>query len=60
MKKLKCLFLFTFLFLSMANGFAQSGTTGNLTWALSGSGSNRTLTISDSGAMPDYDWFGLL
>ena len=33
-----------------AAGFAQGGTTGSLTWSLSGG----TLTISGSGAMPDF------
>ena len=54
MKKLKLLSLCVALLLSVANGFAQSGTTGNLTWALSGSGSNRTLTISGNDTMPNY------
>ncbi|MCL2510505.1 MAG: leucine-rich repeat domain-containing protein [Bacteroidales bacterium] len=36
--------------LSVVNVFAQSGTTGPLTWDLD----NGTLTISGNGAMPDY------
>ena len=34
----------------------QSGTTGPLTWALSGLPPNYTLTISGSGAMPNYSY----
>ena len=49
MKK-KLLFLSIVMLLSMANAFAQSGTTGPLTWNLNGG----TLTISGSGAMPNY------
>jgi len=37
-----------------ANGFAQSGTTGPLTWVLSGTTPNYTLTISGSDTMPNY------
>lgn len=37
---------------SAAGSFAQSGTTGTLTWTLSDS----TLIISGKGAMPDYDY----
>jgi hypothetical protein len=33
------------------DGFAQSGTTGNLAWTLS----DGVLTISGAGAIPDYD-----
>ncbi len=47
MKKLIIL-LFSLLFTSAS--FAQSGTTGNLTWSIS----NGTLTISGTGAMPNY------
>jgi len=36
--------------LSMANAFAQGGTTGPLTWIIE----DYTLTISGTGAMPDY------
>ncbi|MDR1562556.1 MAG: leucine-rich repeat protein [Dysgonamonadaceae bacterium] len=38
------------LFMLSATGFAQSGTTGPLTWDLS----NGTLTVSGEGAMPNY------
>ena len=51
----KAILLTTTLLLSIA-GFAQSGTTGTLTWSIE----NGTLTISGTGAMPDYDnspWF---
>ncbi|MDR1938073.1 MAG: leucine-rich repeat domain-containing protein [Tannerellaceae bacterium] len=47
MKHLILLFALTILPLS---GFAQSGTTGNLTWSIT----NGTLTISGTGIMPDY------
>ena len=48
---MKKLFFATILGLLVALGtFAQSGTTGPLTWSLS----NGTLTISGNGAMPDY------
>ena len=49
MNKKLLLFLTAMLF-SMASGFAQGGTTGPLTWNISGN----TLTISGNGAMPDY------
>ena len=52
MKCLKFLYVVAGLLLSVGAGFAQSGTTGSLTWNLSGG----TLTISGSGAMPDYEW----
>ncbi|GHT01699.1 hypothetical protein AGMMS49525_03180 [Bacteroidia bacterium] len=35
-----------------------SGTTGDCTWALTGSGSNLTLTISGNGAMENYTYYG--
>jgi len=41
------------MLLSVANTFAQSGTTGPLFWEL---GTDGKLTISGHGAMPDYDW----
>ena len=41
-----------FLGLSMNSALAQGGTTGPLTWQLTGN----TLTISGNGAMPDYDY----
>ena len=48
MKKL-ILLIFVSLLLSLSS-FAQSGTTGDLTWEISGD----TLTISGTGAMPNY------
>ena len=49
----KTILLFTLaLQLSTAISFAQSGTTGPLTWNISGG----TLTISGTGAMPDYSY----
>jgi hypothetical protein len=48
--KTKILLLLTALLMGAATGFAQSGTAGPLTWTLSDS----TLTISGTGAMPDY------
>ena len=38
--------------LSVTTAFAQGGTTGPLTWNISGG----TLTISGNGAMPDYEY----
>ena len=49
MKK-KLLFLLTALLLSGVSAFAQGGTTGPLTWNLN----DGTLTISGTGAMPNY------
>jgi len=51
--KLKSIFLATALFLSMASSaqILYQGTTGNLTWEIT---SDRVLTVSDSGDMPDY------
>jgi hypothetical protein len=51
---MKKLILFLAMILLPATGFAQSGTTGNLTWSLSGG----TLTISGNGPMPDYSYGG--
>ena len=51
MKKLTFTLLIATL-LNVANVFAQGGTTGPLTWNLNGG----TLTISGSGAMPDYGY----
>ena len=45
------LLLITAVLLSMANAYAQGGTTGPLTWNLN----NGALTISGNGAMPDYE-----
>ena len=49
MKK-QLLLLITAVLTSIASAFAQSGTTGALTWNLDGG----TLTISGTGVMPDY------
>jgi len=46
------LLLITAMLFSITTSFAQGGTTGPLTWNLSGG----TLTISGNGAMPDY-WY---
>jgi len=43
----------TMLF-SVASAYAQGGTTGPLTWEITGTGNNLTLTISGNGDMPDY------
>jgi hypothetical protein len=48
MKKVITLIFAALLF--AVSGFAQSGTIGDLTWSIS----NNTLTISGTGAMPDY------
>ena len=53
MKKITLTFFITVL-LSMSNTFAQSGTTGDLTWNLQ----HDQLTISGHGAMPDFRWGG--
>ena len=50
--KRKILLFATAILLSMASAFAQGGTTGPLTWNLN----SGTLTISGTGAMPNYDW----
>jgi len=50
------LLLITAVLLSMASAFAQGGTTGPLTWELSGTAPNLTLTISGEGEMPDYEY----
>ena len=53
--KTNVLILVAAMLLGVANGWAQSGTCGaNLTWSLSGTVDNYTLTISGSGAMDDY------
>jgi hypothetical protein len=52
--KTKFVLLLTGLLLSAATSFAQSGNAGPLTWTLE----NGTLTISGTGAMPDYSWDG--
>jgi uncharacterized repeat protein (TIGR02543 family) len=51
---MKQLFLSFFMLLAVASGYAQvaSGTTGDCTWTLSETG---TLTISGTGAMPNYE-----
>ena len=51
MKKIKILFFCGLMIAATMTGHAQSGTTGGLAWSISGS----TLTISGTGAMPDYD-----
>ena len=43
-----CFCLFT-----ITSAFAQGGTVGPLTWQITGTGNNLTLTISGSGEMPD-------
>jgi hypothetical protein len=48
---MKKVILFFAMILLPAVGFAQNGTTGDLTWSLS----NGTLTISDAGAMGSYN-----
>ncbi|MDR0698940.1 MAG: leucine-rich repeat domain-containing protein, partial [Tannerella sp.] len=48
---MKKLILFFAMILLPAVGFAQSGTTGSLSWSLS----DGTLTISGAGAMPSYN-----
>jgi hypothetical protein len=50
--KTKTIILIAALLLSTASSFAQGGTTGPLTWNLNDS----TLTISGTGAMPDYNY----
>jgi len=55
--RLKNLLLTSAVLLSMASAFAQivdGGTTGPLTWQVTGAANNYTLTISGEGAMPDY------
>jgi len=47
----KTVFLLTAMLFSVVSAFAQGGTTGPLTWNISGN----TLTISGAGAMPDYN-----
>jgi len=49
------LLLITVVFLSMTSAFAQGGTTGQLTWQLTGTVPNYTLTISGVGEMPNYN-----
>jgi len=46
--------IIVFSCLLCAAALAQSGTTGELSWSIS----DRTLTISGKGAMPDYVWGG--
>ena len=46
------LLLITVVLMSMASAFAQGGTTGPLTWNLN----SGTLTISGTGAMPNYNF----
>ena len=59
LKPKKLLMLAFVMLLSVAGAWAQhvdGGTTGPLTWELTGTGNNLTLTISGEGAMPDYEW----
>ena len=50
---MKFIFLTIILGLSIAvSSFAQSGTIGSLSWSIN----DGALTISGTGAMPDYDW----
>jgi len=53
------LLLITAVLLSMASAFAQGGTTGPLTWQLTGTAPNMTLTISGNDTMPDYTYSNL-
>jgi hypothetical protein len=57
MKKLLLLLAITCL---SAAGFAQSGTTGGCTWAITGSFDDYTLTISGNGKMKNYHAIGVL
>jgi len=52
--RLRFSLLGTALMLWSITGFGQGGTIGPLTWSLSGSSPNYTLTISGNGAMPDF------
>jgi hypothetical protein len=57
--KIKILSLGIVLLLNIASIFAQSGTAGPLTWNIG----NKMLTISGTGAMPDYnahEWKGVV
>ena len=45
-------FLFCLICAATITAYAQSGTTGSLTWSISGG----TLTISGNGAMPNYSY----
>jgi hypothetical protein len=60
MKKLKFTLLGTAMMIFSANTFAQyvdGGTTGTLTWQLTGVSPNYTLTISGNDTMPNYNWY---
>ena len=46
--------LFVVCLMASAVSLAQNGTIGPLTWSLSGTSPNYTLTISGNGAMPDF------
>jgi len=50
----KIIILVVIALMSVTSIFAQGGTTGPLTWQITGTGNNLTLTISGNGAMPDY------
>ena len=53
MKK-KLLFFATAMLLGVASAFAQGGTTGPLTWNISGGILTITVTSGSTGAMPNY------
>jgi hypothetical protein len=54
MKMKKTIILLITLLLGTASIFAESGTTGSLSWTLD----NDTLTITGTDIMPDYSWAG--
>jgi len=58
MKK-KILLIIVVALLSATSAFAQGGTTGPLTWQLTGTAPNLTLTISGNDTMPDYTYSNL-
>ncbi|MDR0431019.1 MAG: leucine-rich repeat domain-containing protein [Tannerellaceae bacterium] len=57
---MKKLFLLLGITCLSAAGFAQSGTTGDCTWAITGSFDNYTLPISGNGKMKNYHAIGVL
>ena len=58
--KYKFILVVVLFFGAASSMFAQSGQTGPLTWTLTGSGNDLTLTITvtdgTTGEMPDYTW----